>query len=230
MTDDLTPKEPQTTPGLVPDPDPAPAPADDPAPAPADEPEQADEPKASRFDKRMIGLGIATGAVAVVIVLLALMVFAPGVAPIKVGSVAQAQRAAEERAVDRVAARFASALYTFNYRTIDADIEAIGADATGNFSRQLAEVLGEVDVFKEAIVEARGESVGQVQGVDVRSVEGDTASARVFVLQAIRNRKNPEPRQQLSTVELTLVRTATGWKVDDVQQLSAGTPGTLSGQ
>jgi hypothetical protein len=86
-------------------------------------------------------------------------------------------------------------------------------------------VLGEVDVFKKAIVDARGESRGDVEGVDVRSVAGSTATSRVFVMQIIRNKKNPTPRQQFTAVELTLVDTRDGWKVDDVKQFQSGAPG-----
>jgi Mce-associated membrane protein len=204
----------------------APLAASDPAPiaaSAAPEPE-APEP-ARRLQPRAIGLGVATGVVAVALILLALMVFAPGVAPIKLGAVRDAQAAAEQTAVEDVATRFSEALYSFNYKTIDADLERIRDASTRNFSRELNEVLGEVDVFKKAIVDARGESSGTVQGADVREVDDDTATARVFVVQTIRNKKNPQARQQFSAVELTLVRTSAGWRVDDVQQLAGGAPG-----
>jgi hypothetical protein len=198
---------------------------------PTPEPEPTPKPKlkrVSRFDRRMILLGIGSGLVAVALLLLALMVFAPGIAPIKLGAVADATRLEQADEVEKVSIRFAESLYSFNYRTIDADLDAIRENSTGNFSRELEQVLGEVDVFKKAIVDARGESTGAVEGVDVREVGDNTASTRVFVVQTIKNKKSPKPRQQFSAVELTLVRTAQGWKVDDVQQFQTGAAGAPS--
>ncbi len=222
MTDETqpTPGAPETEPL-----DPAPyTPQDPPEPA---EPAPKRQP---RFDRRMILLGVLSGIVGVAILLLALMVFAPSIAPLKVGAVRDAATAREEDDVEDVAVRFAEALYSFNYRTIDADLDRIRDFSTGNFSRELEQVLGEVDVFKKAIVDARGESTGAVEGVDVRKIEDSTATARAFVVQTIRNKKNPEARQQFSAVELTLVKTSGGWKVDDVQQLSGAAPTAEEGQ
>lgn len=183
---------------------------------------------ADSIRRRLLLAAAAIGGV--IVVLLALMVFAPRIAPLKVGAVADAARAQEEADVEKVATRFATSLYSFNYRTIDADLERIRSDATGSFSRELESVLGEVDVFKNAIVKARGESTGNVEGVDVQEIDDGTATARVFVVQAIRNDKNPEPRQQFSAVELTLVETGDGWKVDAVEQLQTGGSGAPAGK
>jgi Mce-associated membrane protein len=235
----------------IPVPIPVPEPAAEPVPEPASEPaDRADKqpetgpnlhdtppepalapPAAKRiFDRRMILLGVGSGIAAVVVVLVALMLFAPSAAPLKVGAVADAARARQSEAVEKVATRFATSLYSFNYQTIDADLDRIRDDSTGGFSRELETVLGEVDVFKKAIVDARGQSSGEVEGVDVREIRDGTATARVFVVQSIQNKKNPQPREQFSAVELTLVRTSGGWKVDDVQQFQAGASGAAEGQ
>jgi Mce-associated membrane protein len=226
MTDqnDTTPE------ATIPLPTPEPAPVTPPVTEPVTEPVAEALPRERRIDRKMILLGIGSGILAVVVLLLALMVFAPGIAPVKLGAVADATKTKEAEAVEVVATRFSESLYSFNYRTIDADLKAIRKDATGNFSNELEQVLGEVDVFKKAIVDAKGESTGEVQGVDVRKVSGNTATARVFVVQSIRNKKNPKSRQQVSAVELTLVKTSDGWKVDDVQQFQTGAPADAGGQ
>jgi hypothetical protein len=218
MTDEprTEPMPAEPTPGGL-DPEPTPEPMTPETVTPEAAAATPSTPEAGGLDRRAIGLGIAGGALAISLLLLALMVFAPSIAPVKFGAVADAQRVEQEE-VEEVALRFASSLYTINYRTIDADLKKIRDDSTGNFSRELAQVLGEADVVKKAIVNAKGEMRGDVQGVDVREIAGGTATARVFVTQTIRNQKNPEPRQQFSAIELTLVDTSDGWKVDDVKQ------------
>jgi hypothetical protein len=201
-----------------------PLPEPEPAPEAVTEPEPVVQEKEGGLNLRVIGLGIGAGVVAVAIVLLVLMLFAPDSSPIRIGAAADAVRAREEAEIEKVASRFATSLFTFDYKTIDDDLEAIQSDSTGSFSKELNQVLGEVDVFKEAIVEARGESVGQVQGIDVREVGDATASVRAFVVQAIRNKKNPEPREQVSGIDMTLVKTPDGWRVDGVQQFLTGAP------
>lgn len=164
-------------------------------------------------------LGVAA-VLAVFTVVLVLMVFAPSIVPVKVGSVADSAKVRDERAVEGVASRFATSLYSFNYRTIDADLRRIRADSTGNFSSTLTKVLGDLEALEKAILETRGESVGLVQGVDIREIVGDTATARVFAVQSMRTKREPKPRQQVVTVDLTLKRTSDGWKVDDIQQVA----------
>lgn len=197
----------------------------EPEPEPVKEPESTDPPRPGRrVDRRMIALGVVSGVAAMAVLALVLMVFAPSIAPVKLGAVADAERARRTSEVEEVARRFVTSLYTFDYRSIDEDVARIRADATGTFSRELEQVLGEVDVFKEAIIEAQGRSSGEVEALDIVELSGRTATARVFVVQTISNKKGPEPRRQFSAVELTLVETPDGWKVDDVRQIDAGDP------
>lgn len=58
-----------------------------------------------------------------------------------------------------------------------------------------------------------------VLGVVVSSVEGDTAIALAAVDQTITNAESPTPRTLRRLLELTLVRTSGGWKVDGVEIL-----------
>ena len=137
----------------------------------------------------------------------------------------RAQTATERReaAVQRVAERFVRNLTTFDYRTLDADIAAIERDATGNFRGELETALGgDITLFRDTIVEAEAHSSGRIHAVVVGSVDGDTASVQAFVDQSIRNKDNPQPRNVLRRIELTLVETTSGWKIDKVRAPGVG--------
>jgi Mce-associated membrane protein len=128
----------------------------------------------------------------------------------------------QERAVREVAGHFSLALVTFNYKTIDADLARITRDATGSFKGQLAKALGgEVGVFREALVKAEAQSTGRVWGTVVVSIGPHQAKALAFADQTIRNKDAPEPRTVSRRIELTLVRTSAGWKVDNVDTREA---------
>lgn len=128
-----------------------------------------------------------------------------------------------EEQIEEIAARFVQNLHTFDYRTLDEDIARIRADATGNFQGELESALGgDITLFRDTITEAEARSAGSVHAVVVRSVTEETARATVFVDQTIRNTQNPEPRTVLRRIELTLVETTSGWKVDEVQAPGVG--------
>lgn len=131
------------------------------------------------------------------------------------------QREANENAardqVREVAERFTQNLVTFDYRTLDSDIERIREDATGSFQGELDVAFGgDIDAFREALREARAQSSGSVLGSVVQSLEADTARILVIADQRIQNQETPEPRDIPRRIELTLVETSEGWKVDRV--------------
>lgn len=136
------------------------------------------------------------------------------------------ENAAREE-VAEVAERFTQNLITFDYRTIDADIERIREDATGSFQGELDVAFrGDIEAFREALREARAESSGSVLGSIVQSLEADTAGVLVVADQRIQNEETPEPRTIPRRIELTLVETSEGWKVDRVEASGALTGGT----
>lgn len=120
--------------------------------------------------------------------------------------------------VGTVARRFAKNLVTFDYRTLDADIKRIEADSTGNFHKELSAALGGgVGAFKGPLVDAQARSRGTVSKVLVEMpVTGSTATAVVVAEQTISNKTTEQPQTVGRRLELTLVRTAKGWKVDSV--------------
>jgi hypothetical protein len=150
-------------------------------------------------------------------VLFGLMAFAPSTAPIKSSATKTAAQAASQEDITKVATRFTGNLVTFDYRTLDADIQRIQKDATGNFQNQFHTALGgDLNVFRRAITNSQAQSTGDVKGTSVSSRDDNTATVLVFVSQTIRNKSHPAPRTELRLLELTLVKNPQGWKVDNV--------------
>lgn len=137
---------------------------------------------------------------------------------VTLGAVALRGDATDQVAV--VAKRFASNLMTFDHRTLEADIADIEADSTGRFRQQFAAALGgSITVFRDAIRQAEAVSEGTVLGVVVAGVDGETATVLAAVDQRITNAETTDPRTLRRLLELMLVDTSDGWKVDGVEVL-----------
>lgn len=150
-------------------------------------------------------------------VLFGLMAFAPSSAPIKNSTTRSAAQATSQEDIAKVATRFTGNLVTFNYQTLDQDLQRILKDATGNFQTQFHTALGgDINVFRRAIEQSQAKSTGDVKGTSVSSKDENTATVLVFVSQTIQNKSHPAPRTELRLLELTLVKTPQGWKVDNV--------------
>jgi hypothetical protein len=150
-------------------------------------------------------------------VLFGLMAFSPSAAPIKNSTTRAAAQASSQDEITSVATRFTGNLVTFNYQTLDSDLARILKDATGNFQTQFHTALGgDINVFRRAIEQSQAQSTGDVKGVSISSKDNNTATVLVFVSQTIRNKAHPAPRTELRLLELTLVKTPQGWKVDNV--------------
>jgi len=163
----------------------------------------------------VVGLAVTSFVLLVVGVLLALMVFAPGVAPFRLGSSKAGFAAQRDVAIEKVAVRFAHNFLTFDYRTIDANLNELSKDSTGNFSGQLVRVRKQRDLM-DTLRAHKATSRGTVRGETVESLHGDTASVRVFLAQTVANSTSSTPQTTYKDVLLTLVRTPQGWKVDNV--------------
>lgn len=167
-------------------------------------------------------LAAGTILLGVIAVLLALMVFAPRIAPIKLGATRLAAEAQTNEQVSEVAKRFATNFLSLDYRTIDADFDRVLEDTTGNFERQLRRLI---EVTKDRLIEAKGVSEGRVTRLSVLSRTEDTATVQVVVSRSIQNADNPEPQVIPQSLEVTLVSTSAGWKVEDTTGIPAATSG-----
>jgi ABC-type sugar transport system ATPase subunit len=125
--------------------------------------------------------------------------------------------------------RFLIAFTNFKGETIDADVQDIRSFAVGDFADQVRTFFAP-DAVK-AIREAKATSVGRVQNLFVESLSGGSATVFGVVSEAVTNAANPTPRTEVLRVEVELIDTTAGWKVNRVNilQSPAATSGPLGG-
>jgi hypothetical protein len=207
---------------VAPEPVTQPAPFESPA-APASPASALASEDAARLPERLASqrerlLLISTGLLFLICVLLGLMVFAPSIAPIKFGVARQAASLQTDEEIETVSRRFARNFLSIDYRTLESDFEAIRQDATGDLLRQLSQVS---NVVREPYRKARSISTGRPKQIVVISKTKDVASVQVIVSVTVRNSKRPEPQTNDQPLQLTLIRTGSGWKVSQVYQAPA---------
>ncbi len=139
--------------------------------------------------------------------------------------------AGEEGRRDEVAVaatQFLTALTNFSGETIEQDVAEIEAFAVGDFAEQVRTFFN--PRAKEALARARARSVGRVQRVYVQSVGDDSASVFGVVNETVTNRAQRTPRQEVLRIEIDMIETTDGWKVNRVNILqSPGAGGQLGG-
>ena len=163
-------------------------------------------------------LAVATAVLLVLTILLGLMAFAPRIAPIKSSATRLAAKAQEEEEIKIIAKRFAKNFVTIDYRTIDADLKRMQADATSNFREQLERVIEAIGAqFKKS----KASSVAKALDSAVLSHEGGSALVQVLLQRTKRNVDTKGPESGNQVVNVALEKTANGWKVDNLTQLGA---------
>ena len=163
-------------------------------------------------------LAVSTVVLLVATILLGLMAFAPRMAPIKSHATRLAADALESEEITDVAKRFARNFLTIDYRSIDKDIERITADATGDFKSQIGQVLR---LSREQFEKRKATSKGKVNEAVLLFNEDDNARVQVLAERTIRNvrTKAREERPETKVLDIALVRTSSGWKVDNVREV-----------
>lgn len=132
---------------------------------------------------------------------------------------------AEEREREEVAAaarEFVLALTNFSAETIEEDAARIRSFAVGDFEREAETFFGEEAI--EAIRESEGGSSGRIDELFVQSVGEDQASVFAVVSETVTNRALEEPRTDTLRVEVGMILTPNGWRVNRVDIFQA--PGT----
>lgn len=195
----------------------APVPADAPPPLEGSEPASPTPSVRERLTPFRL-LAAATALLAAVAILLGLMVFAPSIAPVKLGATRLAAEAGNVQEIETLARRFAEHFMTIDYQTLDADFERVLDDTTGSFRTQIEGVL---DVYGDLLVKAKSVSKGEVTTLTVLSRGGDNAAVNARVNRTITNERNPNARPTAHTLLITLIRTASGWKVADLTEIPA---------
>ena len=181
---------------------------------------EAKKPKAPTTERPpLVPLLAATTVVLfITTALFGLMAFAPRIAPIKSSATRLAARAQEEESLKTIARRFAANFVTIDYLTIDADLKRMTADATTDFADKLKRT---VDAIGPQFKKRKASSSGHALDAAVLSHEKDSAIVQVLLRRTKKNvgTKGPETGNQV--VNVTLVKTDNGWKVDDLNQLGA---------
>jgi hypothetical protein len=129
--------------------------------------------------------------------------------------------------VAAVANRFLIALTNFQGQTIDADLREIRSFAVGDFAEQVNTFFDQ-DAIK-ALRDAKAKSVGRVQNLFVESLSGPSATVFGVVNEQVTNAANPSPRTTVVRIEIEMLDTNAGWKVNRVNILlpAASTSGPL---
>jgi hypothetical protein len=89
--------------------------------------------------------------------------------------------------------------------------------ATGNFRSEFDRLTGAA--FANALHETQATSQGKIVNLAVSSVSGDNATVLGVVDVTVSNKDLKTPRIDRQVIQLALVRTSSGWKVDAVTVL-----------
>jgi hypothetical protein len=131
-----------------------------------------------------------------------------------------AQRHERRRAeVASAASSFLLALTNFSGETIESDIAQIRGYAVGDFADQVETFFDPQAV--EALRTARARSVGRIRTLFVQSVSGGSATVFGVVDEAVSNSGQPAPRTELIRIDIEMIETADGWKVNRVNILQS---------
>ncbi len=131
----------------------------------------------------------------------------------------RSERAGDERIAEvrTTTERFLVALTNFSAETIDRDVSEIRSYAVGQFATEVSETFGEERL--QAIREGEVTSTGEVRSVYVQSLDGAAATAFGVVDGTTTNRASPQPRVDVLHVEVGLIETTEGWRVNQVEIL-----------
>lgn len=120
------------------------------------------------------------------------------------------------RDVIRLSQRFAVALSSYDYHHLDADFARVRSMSTAGFQDEYNQLLGGQQ-FIDALRQSQAVSTATIQtGPLLASLTGDDARTFTVVNQRIVNTSNAQPQLTRTRVELYLIETVSGWKVDRV--------------
>jgi len=141
----------------------------------------------------------------------------------------QRSQAAEHRRteVTATADRFLAALTNFRGTTIHADVARIRGFAVGDFASQVDQFFGPTTT--QAIQRANAASTSHVRSVFVESLSGSTATVFGVVDESVTSTASPAPRAEVLRLEIGMIETSTGWKVDHVDILQSPSASPFGG-
>lgn len=114
--------------------------------------------------------------------------------------------------------RFVVALTTYDASTLPAQRTKVLSMSSGQF-RSDFDRLTSNPAFSSALKTANATSEGKIVTLAVASVSGDNATILGVVDVTVKNKDLKAPRTDRQVIQMTLVHTSSGWKVDSVTVL-----------
>jgi hypothetical protein len=136
--------------------------------------------------------------------------------------------AASRDEVTAVARDFVTTLTNFSHETIESDVEEIRSFAVGEFAEEADTFFGADGVA--AIREAQATSEGRIESLFVQALDSDEASVFAVVTETIANALTDEPQTDVLRLEVGMIETDDGWKVNRVEVFQAPGGGILTDQ
>ena len=121
----------------------------------------------------------------------------------------------ENEEVVTAASDFVEALTNFSADTIDDDAERIRSFAVGDFEEEVDTFFGDRAIA--AIKEADATSSGEIEEIFIQSLDEEEASIFAVVTETITNAATTEPRTDTLRLEVGMIKTGSGWKVQSVE-------------
>lgn len=121
--------------------------------------------------------------------------------------------------VASAATSFLLALTNFSGDTIEADVAEIRRFAVGDFADQVETFFDPEAV--QALREAQARSVGRIRSLFVQSLSGGSAVVFGVVDEAVSNAGQPAPRTEVIRIDVEMIETAEGWRVNRVNILQS---------
>lgn len=129
----------------------------------------------------------------------------------------------EREEMARRASSFVVALTNFSAATIEEDAARIKAFAVGDFAEEADAFFGDEAIA--AIKEAEAVSEGEIESLFVQELEGDSGSVFAVVSETVTNAERAQPQTETLRLEVGMIKTSAGWKVDRVEILQS--PGSV---
>lgn len=114
--------------------------------------------------------------------------------------------------------RFVVALTTYDATTLPGQRTTVLGLASGQF-RSDFDRLTSNPAFASALTTAKASSSGKIVNLAISSVSGDNATVLGVVDVTVTNKDLKAPRVDRQVIQMTLVHTSSGWKVDSVTVL-----------
>jgi len=115
----------------------------------------------------------------------------------------------------QTAGDFTRELTTYSAATVDKDVKEVLSLSTGNFSKEYTEALGG-DEFRKALTDTQASSRGKLIHAVIQNLDEEEAEVFVTFDQTVMNKDQKDPKTERRRMELLLIHTSKGWKVDKV--------------